>query len=520
MGKTAEAAPWWHGATIYQIYVRSWLDSNGDGYGDIPGVTAGLDYLSWLGVDGIWLSPTMPSQDRDWGYDVCDYYGVHPDFGTLSDLDDLIVKAADRGIRVLLDLAPNHTSCRHPWFADAASGRESLRRDFYVWADPGPHGGPPNNWLAATGDPAWQRDEASGQYYLHSFLPSQPDLNWREPAVRETFREILSFWFGRGVAGFRIDAAQLIYKDASLRDDPPAPGRDSLDAPFGLERVRSGNQPETTGLFRDWRTIAESCDPPRLLLGETWVGDRDLMAGYHGNGDALQLTMDFPFFFADFTAPALSQVVARTLAALPPGECPVWAASNHDISRFPTRWCDGDERKARLALLILAMLPGTLILYYGDEIAMRDVPVPPDLRRDQMTAGDEGRDHARTPMRWDGSESAGFSASGARPWLPYGEGSRNVAAQRDDPDSVLSLCRDLIVLRSAEHGGRVVRYRQLAGPEDVWTFQAGGLRITANLSGRPVHTGTRGPVLVSSSPGALHDGILAPWAGVVTRPAP
>jgi alpha-glucosidase len=200
-------------------------------------------------------------------------------------------------------------------------------------ADPGHGGGPPNNWLAAAGERAWQRDEASGQYYLHSFLPGQPDLNWREPAVQDAFRDILRFWFRRGVAGFRIDAAHLLYKDAELRDDPPAPGGDGLDAPFGRERVHSANQPETTRLFREWRAIADGYDPSRLLIGETWVGDLGTMAGYHGDGDALHLTMNFPFFFAEFTAQALSQVVARTRAALPPGECPVWAASNHDISR-------------------------------------------------------------------------------------------------------------------------------------------------------------------------------------------
>jgi alpha-glucosidase len=233
MGKPGEAARWWHGAALYQVYVRSWIDTNGDGYGDIPGVTAGLDYLSWLGVDGIWLSPTMPSQDKDWGYDVCDYYGVHPELGTLADLDELIAEAGARGIKVLLDLAPNHTSSAHPWFTDAAHGRESPRRRYYVWAGPAPGGGPPNNWLAATGERAWQHDEASGQYYLHSFLPSRPDLNWHEPAVRDAFRDILRFWFDRGVAGFRIDAAHLLYKDAELRDDPAATGWTPLSGVSG-----------------------------------------------------------------------------------------------------------------------------------------------------------------------------------------------------------------------------------------------------------------------------------------------
>ncbi len=214
---------WWHGATLYQIYVRSWQDTNDDGYGDLNGVTAHLDYLSWLGVDGIWLSPTMPSPDDDWGYDVSDYMGVHPELGTLADLDRLIAKAGQRDLRVLLDLVPNHTSDAHPWFVEAVTDPRSPHREFYVWADPAPDGGPPNNWLAATGATAWTLDEASGQYYLHNFLPSQPDLNWWNPAVHQAFGDILRFWFDRGVAGFRIDVAQGLYKDAQLRDDPPSP---------------------------------------------------------------------------------------------------------------------------------------------------------------------------------------------------------------------------------------------------------------------------------------------------------
>jgi alpha-glucosidase len=507
---------------LYQVYVRSWLDTNADGYGDLPGVTARLDYLSWLGVAGIWLSPTMPSPDQDWGYDVCDYFGVHPELGTLDDLDALIAEAARRDIKVLLDLAPNHTSSAHPWFVDAVSGPASAHRRFYVWADPAAGGGPPNNWLDATGQPAWARDATSGQYYLHSFLPCMPDLNWWEPAVHDAFAEILRFWFARGVAGFRIDAAHGLYHDASLRDDPPAPGGGRLHSPHGLEQAYSANRPETHGVFRAWRSLADSQSPPRLLLGETWVGDLDRMAAYHGRGDELQLTFNFPFIFADFTAEALASVVAETLAALPAGECPVWTASNHDISRFPSRWCGGDERKARLALLALSMLPGTLILYYGDEIGMTDLDVPAAARRDQMTAGDEGRDHARTPMQWDASPSAGFTATGVGPWLPYGNGtSRNVAAQRESPGSMLRLCRDLIALRAAAFGGRIASYQQLPAPAGVWAYRAGGLVVTANLSGQTATLDCEpGPVLASSAGArALRGRALAPWAGIIARPA-
>ena len=542
---------WWHGGTLYQVYVRSWRDTNGDGYGDLAGVTANIDYLSWLGVDGIWLSPTMPSPDDDWGYDVSDYFGVHPELGTLDDLDRLIAEAAKRDMKVLLDLVPNHSSTAHPWFVDAISGPDSAHRSYYVWADPAPGGGPPNNWLDTTGHSAWAFDEASGQYYLHNFLASQADLNWWEPAVHEAFREILRFWFDRGVAGFRIDVAHGMYKDTELRDDPPSAVTDRLHSRFGLEPVYSANRPESHSVFRDWREIAESYSPARLLLGETWVGDLGRMAAFHGQGDELQLTFNFPFIFADFTAPALSRIVAETLAALPTGECPVWTASNHDISRFPSRWGGGDERKARLALLMLAMLPGTFVLYYGDEIAMTDVDVPPDLRRDQMTSsglGSGGRDRARTPMQWDASPSAGFTAEGVIPWLPYGDNAaRSVAAQRGDPASVLRLCRDLIALRraefgraesgraesgragsgragsgGAERGGRIAQYRELPGPPGLWAYRVDGLLVAGNFTGEPITLdATAGPVVASSAgDGVLDRGVLAPWAGVVTRPGP
>ena len=516
---------WWQGATLYQIYVRSWRDSDGDGRGDLGGVIAGLDYLRWLGVDGIWLSPTMPSPDRDWGYDVSDYLAVQPGLGTMADMDRLVAEAGRRGIRVLLDLVPNHTSSEHPWFADARCGRGAAHRGYYVWADPGPGGGPPNNWRDQTGAPAWTLDGPSDQYYLHNFLPSQPDLNWWDGRVHEEFRKILTFWFDRGVAGFRIDVAHGLYKDALLRDNPPLGGGSRLDGAFGLKAVYSMNRPETHGVYRDWRKLADGYSPPRLLLGETWVGELAQMASYYGHDDELQLAFNFPFMLAEFTAPALSAVVARTLAALPAGACPVWSASNHDISRFPSRWCGGDERKARLALLLLATLPGTTVLYYGDEIAMTDVDVPPGLRRDAMTArlGKKGRDRERTPMQWDGSATAGFTPEGVQPWLPIGDNARrNVASERGDPGSTLRLCRDLLTLRRAEFAGRVAAYTELPAPPGVWAYQAGELRVAANLSGRSVEVPqiTGAVVLSSAEPvSTVGTGVtLGPWQAAVIRP--
>jgi alpha-glucosidase len=521
------AAPWWQGAALYQLYVRSWLDTDGDGYGDLRGIIDRIGHLDELGIDGIWLSPTMPSPDADWGYDVSDYTGVHPELGTLADLDELIAVAGRRGMRLLLDLVPNHSSSQHAWFIDAVSGRDAQHRDYYVWADPAPGGGPPNNWLDSTGASAWTLSEATGQYYLHNFLDSQPDLNWWNPAVHQEFRDILEFWFGRGVAGFRIDVAHGLYKDAQLRDNPPAPP-DSLDGRFGQLQEYNANQPEVHGVYRDWRKIAEQYTPARLLLGETWVADPAALARFYGDNDELQLAFNFPFVFAPFTAPALAGVVRRTLETIPAGGCPVWTASNHDVGRFPSRWCDGHEDRARLALMIMTTLPGTVVLYYGDEIAMLDVDVPVELQRDEMTLGfaadrEHGnRDRARTPLPWDGTAEGGFTTSD-RPWLPVGDTSRNVLAQEGDPDSTLRLTRELLALRRAELGGGVARYEELAQDGGLWVYRAGGLIVAANLSGTVASwAGPAGEVVLRSGPGAggAGDGgalTLGPWEGVIAR---
>jgi alpha-glucosidase len=528
--------PWWHGAVLYQLYVRSWRDSNGDGYGDLRGIIERLDHLSWLGVDGIWLSPTMPSPDQDWGYDVSDYTGVHPELGTLDDLDALVAAAGERGIRVLLDLVPNHTSSAHPWFLDAASARDAEHRDYYVWADPAPGGGPPNNWLDATGRSAWQWDAATSQYYLHNFLRGQPDLNWWLPSVHAEFREILRFWLDRGIAGFRIDVAHGLYKDPDLRDNPALPpGSAEMDGRFGLRPVYNANRPETHSVYRDWRKIAETYSPERLLLGETWVADLGRLASYYGEDDELQLAFNFPVAFADFSVAGLAHVVAQTIAALPRGACPVWTGSNHDIGRFPTRWCGGDERKTRLALLVLSTLPGTVVLYYGDEIGMTDVDVPVGLQRDNMTMGGQNprgnRDRARTPMQWDGFASGGFTADGVRPWLPLPDPAlssttgRSVAQQRDDPGSTLRLTRRLLALRRTELAGAVPDLEVLAATQDHWIYKVGPLVVAANFSDQSASLpAAAGEVLLTSYGPEWQDraadgagAVLGPWEGVVAR---
>src|SRR5215210_5709843 len=318
------AASWWRDGVLYQIYPRSFADSDGDGVGDLRGVVERLDHLEWLGVAGIWLNPTMPSPNDDWGYDVSDFCAVHPELGTIEDLDALVAAAGERGIRVLLDLVPNHTSDRHEWFVDALSGRDARYRDYYVWADPRPDGGPPNNWQSNFGGSAWQLHEPTGQYYLNNFLPSQPDLNWWNDEVRDAFDEILRFWFARGIAGFRIDVAHSIVKDPEL--------------------LRLDTHPGVHDVLRRWRTLSDAEDPRRILLGETHVRQVELMAAFYGSGeDELHLAFNFPFVYADFDT-KLAEVVADTEALLPESAWPVWTGSNHDAGRFPTRWCEGDER--------------------------------------------------------------------------------------------------------------------------------------------------------------------------------
>ena len=514
---SAETPLWWQGGTIYQVYIRSWRDSDDDGFGDIDGVVAGLDYLHWLGVDAVWLSPTMPSPDEDWGYDVSDYLGVHPELGTMAGLDRLIAEATARSIRVVLDLVPNHTSARHPWFVEARSGRTAERRDWYVWADP-QNGEPPNNWLNSTGDPAWTLDGGTGQFYLHSFLEAQPDLNWWNPTVRREFERIIAFWLERGVAGFRIDVAHGLYHDRHLRDDPPGPV--GTANPFGLEGVHSRNRPEVHEVYRRWRELAGRYGHDRLLLGETWVLDPEEMARYYGNGAELQLALNFAFLFCDFDPTSMRAVVERTMAALPPGACPVWAGSNHDDSRFPDRWCGGDERRTRLALSILCTLPGTTILYYGDELGLGDVEVAEQDQRDPMSwrgrAVRVNRDRARTPMPWSPGPGWGFTSPGVKPWLPFGDRkSRTVAEQRNDEGSVLLLTRALLALKGTD-----LTYRSLPGPDGLWMYQSGNLVVAANFTPEAVEADLPQGRCLSSLSGWRSMSVgepvqLQPWEAVV-----
>lgn len=483
---------WWRGGVFYQIYPRSYADSNGDGVGDLPGIVSKLDHLARLGVVGVWLSPVTCSPNRDWGYDVSDYRDIDSSFGTLEDLDTLVREAGARGIRILMDLVPNHTSDQHAWFVDARRGRDAVHRDYYVWADPKPDGSPPNNWVSIFGGPAWEFDEPSGQFYLHNFEAGQPDLNWWNPDVHREFDEIIRFWWDRGVAGFRIDVCNMMIKDKELRDNPPATEDDPIEQQFmGVRYVYNTDRPEAHDILKHWREISDAYDPPRLLIGETNVETLERLVEFYGAGrDELHGGFNFQFMAAPFEAAALRAVVEGTEALLPPGAWPTWHGSNHDFSRLSTRWAGGDPAKAKLALLMLLTLRGTPFLYQGDEIGQVDGVLAKEELLDPVGVRFfpyAGRDPERTPMPWHSGEGGGFTEPGVTPWLPMADPAAcNVADQDGDPASVLALCRRAIAARTGSDDLAVGDYRSLDAPEGTWAYARGeNTTVLLNMSDEP-----------------------------------
>ncbi len=475
----AAALPWWRAGVLYQIYLRSFADSDGDGSGDLRGVIDRLDHLQWLGVDGIWLSPVTRSPNADWGYDVSDFIAVAEDIGTLDDLDELVAEAGRRSIRVLLDIVPNHTSIEHPWFVDSRSSRTSQHRDWYVWADGAPDGSPPNNWVSSFGGSAWTLDSGSGQYYLHNHLPEQPDLNWWNEDVRRAFDDVFRYWFERGIAGFRIDVCNMIVKDKLLRDNPPANELDSFtEQMFGQRWLYNSGRPELHDVLRHWRRLSDVYEN-RALIGETPVEDIDVLASYYGQGnDELHLAFNFPFINAPLEAGALGNVVTNVERAVPKPSWPAWTGSNHDMSRLATRWAGGDPRKVRLALVMLLCLRGTPVLYQGDELGLEDTDVPPDRFRDPLGIAYwpayAGRDAMRTPMPWRNVPGGGFTDPAVEPWLPFGDlGACNVEDQLHDRSSTLHLTRDLIALRRTSEDLSHGAYRPVETGPGSWAFRRG-----------------------------------------------
>jgi alpha-glucosidase len=434
---------WWQRGAIYQIYPRSFADSDGDGIGDLPGITERLDYLSdgterSLGVEAIWLSPFYPSPMADFGYDISDYTGVDPVFGSLADFDALLERAHARGIKVVIDWVPNHTSDRHPWFVESRSRPDSPKRDWYVWREPNPAGGPPNNWRStfeAVG-PAWTFDEESGQYYLHSFTPQQPDLNWDNPEVEEAMHEVLRFWLERGVDGFRLDVIHKIAKDPGLGDN--------RGASAGEREIRHDEDwPTIHDRLRRIRSVVDEYDD-RMLVGEVHIYDLGRIVEYINTGDQLHLAHNFTFMRLPWDAAAVRASV-NDFEALSAGRAwPAWFLSNHDYPRVVSRYGGGElgEARARVAAMLLYTLRGTPFIYQGEELGLPDAEIPPESAVDV-----DGRDPERAPMPWqppsEAGPAAGFSAG--RPWLPLVADAERLCVRRqlEEPDSLLSLVRRL-----------------------------------------------------------------------------
>ncbi len=440
---------WWQTAVFYQIYPRSFQDSDGDGIGDLQGIINRLDYLVDLGIDAIWISPIFPSPMVDFGYDVSDYCDIHPMFGDLETFDRLLDEAHQRNLKIILDFVPNHSSDQHPWFLDSRSSRDNAKRDWYIWCDAKPDGSLPNNWSSMFGGSAWTWDEKTQQYYLHSFLSEQPDLNWRNPDVMIAMHNALRFWLRRGVDGFRVDAILCLIKHESFRDNPPVePG--SFWEAWGhqFEPRYTVNQPEMFEHVRLMRQVFDEFEE-RVHIGETFTEDVAGLIPYYGQPlDGYDIPFNFKLLHAHWDAATMGEIIKAYYDILPPGGWPNFVFGNHDIHRFATRY--GYENHRSVAMLLLTLW-GIPTLYYGDELGMEDVPIPVAQRVDpwgiNMPEGDFGRDPERTPMPWDSSPNAGFTTG--EPWLPLADNYQqvNVATQLADDQSTLNFYKTLLRLR-------------------------------------------------------------------------
>lgn len=527
-----ESVSWWRETVGYEIYLRSFADSSGDGIGDLPGVLDRLDYLDWLGVNLLWITPFYPSPMHDHGYDVADHTAVDPMFGEIGDVDRLVAAAHQRGMRVIIDLVPNHTSSEHRWFREARSSRDNPYRDYYIWRDPAPDGGPPNNWVSHFGGPAWTFDEATGQYWCHLFLPEQPDLNWANPQVMDEFDEILRFWLERGVDGFRIDVAHALAKHPNLPDLPVAARAGGTAAPTSaherLEHRFDVDQPEVTEIYRRWRRVAEPYGG--LLLGEVYLLDAERVARYVRDQDGLHLAFWFKPLHIGWDPAEIRSVLDAALRTTP--DCLSWVQASHDRPRPVTRFGGGDlGRKRALALATVFFgLPGVPFLYQGEELGLTDGRIAPADAQDPIAVRegelDRSRDGARTPMPWKPDTGLGFTRAD-RPWLPFGGRmpQDTVAVQREDPDSWLHRYRRLIEVRGALPELRHAPLDWVLSDGPVLAYERGGdVIVAANCGDEPaaVPTPGRWSVLFATERSRQHEQVaeraeLAPLEAVILR---
>jgi alpha-glucosidase len=443
-----QAIAWWQRGVVYEIYPRSFQDAGGDGVGDLPGIQSRLDYLVHLGVDALWIAPIYPSPMADFGYDISNYCDVDPLFGTLDEFDHLLTAAHDRGLKVILDFVPNHTSDQHPWFLESRSSRANPKRDWYLWRDAAADGEPPNNWLSNFGGSGWEWDAATQQYYYHAFLKQQPDVNWRNPELRKAMLDVLHFWLRRGVDGFRVDVMWLLIKDDQFRDNPVNPGyRDNSPSAHRLLTVYNANRDEVHELVAEMRAVLDSYRD-RVLIGEIYLPVEQLVAYYGKDLKGAELPFNFQLIQCAWTADAIAKIIRDYEAALPARAWPNWVLGNHDQSRIASRV---GTPQARIAAMLLLTLRGTPTMYYGEELGMKNALIPPEEVQDPAERNEPGlglgRDPERSPMQWDNSANAGFSA--AKPWLPLSPecATANVASELDDGKSMLNLYRGLIYLR-------------------------------------------------------------------------
>ena len=526
------ADPWWQSAVLYQIYPRSFQDSDSDGIGDLRGIVERLPYLVEIGVEALWLSPIFASPMADFGYDISDYTAVDPLFGSMADFDALLHEAHACGLKVLLDFVPNHTSIEHLWFRESRASRDSPKRDWYIWRDGAPGGGPPNNWLSEFGGSAWAYDETTGQYYYHAFLAVQPDLNWRNPAVRAAMHEVMRFWLGRGVDGFRVDVIWHLIKDDQFRDNPPNPNFRAGDAPHRCQLpLNSADRPEVHDLIRELRGVIDEF-PERLLIGEIYL-PLDRLVTYYGRDLAgVHLPFNFSLLETPWNARAVAQLIDRYEALLPKGAWPNWVLGNHDRPRVASRI---GQAQARVAAMLLLTLRGTPTLYYGDEIGLPQGAIPADRVQDPFEKNVPGlglgRDGCRTPMQWDAGAFAGFS--NVMPWLPLAEdfATNNLAVQRTAPASLFNLYRRLIALRHLRPALSRGAYRLLEADGDVLAYirETGDDRLLVALnfgSGQVALTiPSPGTVLLWSNAGrdgqeAVHSLMLRPHEGAIVALGP